>query len=244
VKHWQTTLAILAALSASITLAADQPAHSSGLPVAARIAIGSEVDALIGDKHVKILKPENFIDYASLPEKAQEVISSSVRQSFRLISAYANQEYLDEYVERKLVRGAKLIQVMIDREAESVSVSQDEFTNLRPFLDKQAGSTEFGQSINEGLSPQLRQKIELGAPVHVDTISINDRAFAILLVEKISTRDVISDNYLVVCSIGYLRLNDRLAGVWIYAPFFGPESIAELRAVTTAYLGKLTSINQ
>jgi hypothetical protein len=81
VKQWQTTLAILTALSASITLAADQPADSSALPVAARIAIGSEVDAVIGDKRVKILKPENFIDYASLPEKAREVISSAVRQS-------------------------------------------------------------------------------------------------------------------------------------------------------------------
>lgn len=243
-KYRQISLAILGALFASIALAADQTTHPSGLRGAERIAIGSEVDAVMGDKHVKILKPENFIDYASLPKKAQEVISFIVGPSFRLVAAYANQEYLDEYVQRKLVRGAKLIEVMTDRETESVFVLQDEFTNLRPFLDKQAGSTEFGRSINEGLSPQLKQKIELGAPVHVDSISINDRAFAILLVEKVSKRDVISDGDLVVCSIGYLRLNDRLASVWIYAPFFGPESIAELRAVTTAYLGKLTSINQ
>ena len=68
--------------------------------MAARIAIGSEVDAVIGDKRVKILKPENFTDYASLPEKARKVISSTVRQSSRLVAAYANQEYLENMINR------------------------------------------------------------------------------------------------------------------------------------------------
>ncbi len=215
---------------------------SSG-PTVSPLPIGFQVDAVIGGKHANMLKPENFIDYASLPQRAQEVILSAVKRTERLVVAYANREYLDEYAELKLVQGAKLIEVVIDSEAESYFASQDEFKKLRPEMEKQAASNDFERNVNEGLSPQLRERIKVGAPVRVDSVGINERAFAILFLGKVSKRDVISDDYLILTSAGFLRLNDRLVSVRIYVPFFGPESIAELRAFTVTYLGNVTSIN-
>jgi hypothetical protein len=207
--------------------------------------VGTTVDASLWGVVATVLIPEGFIDYSAMPKAAQRSASG---HADNVIAAYGNREYVAQFSEHQLIKGAKLVLIRGRTTVGTPNVSRQEFAQSaaqREQRGQESNSSRGPEDLNELLSPELsaKRKFDGSGYIHLRTLRLDDRAVGEIELMKVSTPVLNHPDHLMLEADVDVHIKDRVLNVLVIEPCFGPQSLDDIQSFTTKYLKDLISAN-